>query len=128
MKYYLAARYDRKDEMMKKANELNSYEGFECTASWVYGGEEGKTWEYIHNLDLGDVRESDTLILFTEPYGSLNRGGGRFVEFGYALALGIKCIVIGEYEMVFCHGPEVQVFPDWGTFLHHVIPPSEKKV
>lgn len=127
-KFYLAAKFARKEEMEKLANELSSFKDWECTARWVYGGEDGLTLEDISDLDLCDVERSDVLILFTEKYGSENSGGGRFVEFGYALAKGLRCYVIGDYEMVFCHDPRVKVFPDWETFLHCMIPPSEKRI
>lgn len=110
MKIYLAALYSRRADMEHRADILKAC-GFEICARWVYGGEEGLTREQIALLDLEDVDACDTLLLFTEPYGSFNRGGGRHAEFGYALAKGKKVVVIGDREHVFCHHPDVEVYP-----------------
>jgi nucleoside 2-deoxyribosyltransferase len=91
--------------------------GWKIVARWVFGGEEGLTRTDIALLDLEDVDKADAIILFTEPYGSPQTGGGRFVEFGYALGHGKTCIIVGEYENVFAHHPAVKVYPTLGDLL-----------
>lgn len=86
--------------------------GHQITARWVYGGEDGLTREQIALLDIEDVNACDAVISFTQPYGSVNKGGGRHVEFGYGLAKGKRLLVIGERENVFHDHPKVEVFPD----------------
>jgi nucleoside 2-deoxyribosyltransferase len=84
--------------------------GHKITARWVYGGEEGLTRAEIALLDVDDVDAADVVVSFTQPYGSLNKGGGRHVEFGYGLARGKRVVVIGERENVFHHHPSVEVY------------------
>ena len=60
-------------------------------------------------MDLGDVTESDVLVLF-KPSG-LHRSsttGGHHVEVGYALALGKPVFVIGSRENLFHWHPSVR--------------------
>lgn len=110
MKIYLAARFSRIDEMRKYADELKE-DGHEITASWVYGGEEGLTFTDIANLDINDVHRSDAVVSFTEPYGSVNPGGGRHTEFGLGIAFGKNLYLVGEREQVFHWHPSVLQFP-----------------
>jgi nucleoside 2-deoxyribosyltransferase len=117
MKFYLAARYPRKEEMLEAAKEIQSRLGWSCTSSWVKGSEEGKLRKEIAVYDLEDVKDSDYLILFSYPRGEPKPGGGRFVEFGYALGQGKPCAVIGHYENVFCHHPDVSVYPTLEDFI-----------
>lgn len=116
IKVYLAARFPKREELEKLVPEIEKI-GWKINARWVFGGEEGLTRTDIAMLDIEDVESSDAIILFTEPYGSLVPGGGRFVEFGYALACDKKCFVIGEYENVFTHHPAVKVYPTLGDLL-----------
>lgn len=109
MNIYLAARFPRREEMESLVPRFKKI-GWNVTARWVFGGEEGLTREDIAILDLEDVENADALVLFTEPYGSLQPGGGRFVEFGYALASEKRVYVIGERENVFTHHPLVTVY------------------
>lgn len=122
-KVYLAARFPRRAELEALVPELEAKTGWKVNARWVFGGEEGLSRRDIAHLDLEDVDTSDILILFTEPYGSENPGGGRFVEFGYALACGKVVYVVGEYENVFTHHRKVLVYPTLGDLLrdHEII-------
>ena len=67
VKIYLAAKYARRGEMETIALDLMNAYGYDITARWVFGGEEGKTNEEIAVFDLEDVNEADTVISFTEP-------------------------------------------------------------
>lgn len=111
VKFYLAAKFGRRAEMEVYARMIEKALGWECSASWVFGGEEGLTRAAIADKDLQDVRRSDVMILFTHEYRSQQSGGGRFVEFGYALAQGKVCYVIGDRENVFMHHTSVKVYP-----------------
>lgn len=113
---YLAARFPRRAELEALVPQFEGA-GFEVTARWVFGGEEGLTRTEIAALDLEDVEQAEAIVLFTEEYGSKQSGGGRFVEFGYAMALGKECYVIGDYENVFMHDQTVTVYPTLGAFL-----------
>lgn len=113
---YLAARFPRREEMESYVPKFEKA-GFNVTARWVFGGEEGLLRSEISVMDLEDVKNAEVLVLFTEEYGVPQPGGGRFVELGYAMALGKECYVIGDYENVFMHDPSIKVYPTLGAFL-----------
>lgn len=113
---YLAAPFGDREKMEIIADLLKS-RGHTITARWVYGGEEGLTREQIAILDLDDVDAADTVMSFTFPRGTPSTGGGRHVEFGYALAKGKRLVVIGYRENVFHHWPAVEVFPTLEAWL-----------
>lgn len=108
-KTYLAAKLPRREEMEGYV-PLFADLGYEVIARWVFGGEDGLSREDIAKLDLDDVAEAETLIIFTHPRGVPQSGGGRFVEMGYALALGKEVIVIGPHENVFTSATGVKVY------------------
>ena len=116
MKVYLAARFSDRAYMELVADRLKSL-GIEITARWVYGGEEGLDRTGVACLDLDDVDKCDTLVSFTQPHGTMTKGGGRHVEFGYALAKGKRLILIGERENVFHHYPKVEAYPGLNAWL-----------
>lgn len=130
-KVYLASRYSRHDEMRGVRDVLGSLAGIKVTSRWidchtdVVGDfKESFTVEFLaehpekcaplgqHDLD--DIRAADTVISFTSSDGGK---GGRHVEFGYALALGKRCIVIGPREHVFHTLTEVEWYPNWARFV-----------
>ena len=113
MKVYLAALFSRRAEMETYANKI--------TARWVYGGEDGLSRTEIALMDIEDVDKADAIISFTHPRGTMTTGGGRHVEFGYALAKGKKLIVIGAYENVFHHMPNVQIYSDLDSWLYDAV-------
>ena len=86
MKIYFAARWERRDEIRELVR------GLPTTSRWL-------SQEVGASGDLDDIRVADCLCLFTEK-GPFPRGG-RMVEFGYALALGKRMIVIGPDENIF---------------------------
>lgn len=113
---YLASLYSRREEMEGYATDLMNHYGYDITSRWVFGGEEGFTNEAIAIFDLEDVDAADTIIAFSEPYGTLYKGGGRNVELGYAMARGKRCVLIGERENVFMHHPLIEQYDtltDW---------------
>lgn len=120
MRVYLASQYRRRAEMFGYLCELEA-EGFEVPARWVRGlhGDENRT-EYTREErahfareDLEDLKASRVAVFFTEePYSKAGRGG-RHVEYGYVLALGITPIVIGYLENVFHCLPEAVFVHDW---------------
>lgn len=112
---YLAAKYARREEMETIAVKLMNEYGYDITARWVFGGEEGKSNEEIAVFDLGDVNAADTIISFTEG-PNMYTTGGRHVEFGYGIATGKRLVVIGPRENVFHNFPTVEQFDtleDW---------------
>lgn len=116
VKVYLAALFSRREEMEERASELRSL-GYVCNAKWVFGGEEGLTRAEIAEVDLEDIRDCDTLVVFTHPRGTPLPGGGRHFETGYAFALGKPVVVVGDREHIFLDHPDVTVYPDWDSLL-----------
>lgn len=120
MKFYLCARYSRRDELRSVREELQRL-GHTVTSRWLdTNWEEKERQDQVHSsaappeyreqyavADLEDVRAADCLIAFTEEPRSGGRGG-RHVEYGAALALGKRIIVVGHRENLFHHHPSVE--------------------
>lgn len=82
--------------------------GHEPTSRWVDGNGEGMPDAEAAAMDLIDVERADVLILFTNQKGTSFISGGRFVELGYAIAIDKRIVVVGDYENVFIHLPEIE--------------------
>jgi hypothetical protein len=119
---YLASRYSRADEMRGVRDVLTAL-GLNVTAHWIdhHGGKYPGSFtpeqlnddpDYcakIAAVDWADLNEADTVISFTGNGGK----GGRHVEFGMAVALGKRLIVVGPREHVFHTLPAVEHYHDW---------------
>lgn len=116
MKIYLCARYSRRDELKIHRQFLIEH-GHTVTSRWLDSPWEEKDAtgssaapeayrEEFAVKDLEDVEACDCLIAFTEEPRTNGRGG-RHVEFGAALALKKRIILIGPYENIFHHHPSV---------------------
>lgn len=132
MKIYIAARYGRKDELKTLFAKLEEL-GHECTSRWISDGEEGKTQQQAAEMDVEDVLRADALLFVGEPSGSVNRGGGRWFEFGVAFQAGKLCLALlddsgsGEHsgsrdghESVFTHLPSVRTFRSEAEVLDYL--------
>ena len=120
MKVYLAARYSRIGELSVYASQLQDA-GHEITSRWVLGthsveddGGLGADGIAAYALeDYFDLSAADTVVTFTEePRSGMGRGG-RHVEFGMAVALDKRLVVVGPMENIFHALPQVEHFPDW---------------
>ena len=100
--------------------------GHEVTSRWVrrepqldgreqpVDADQGRGSEARYAIeDLEDLQTADWIIFFSEPPRSTNSRGGRHVEFGAALALGMRMILVGPRENVFHYAPEIEVYDDW---------------
>lgn len=72
--------------------------------------------EFAHH-DWDDLLAADVVISFTEQPRTSGTRGGRHVEFGAALALGKRCIVVGWRENVFHCLPDVEFYATWEEAL-----------
>lgn len=142
MKYYIAARFDRCDEMNQYAQQLRNL-GHEVDCRWLQGLHQlhpgavelettgFKTRDEGVSLlaapfaldDVEDLAKSDAIIFFSEPPESYSKRGGRHVEFGMAIALKKILIVIGIRENVFHCLPEVKRYESWDKFISEVRQP-----
>lgn len=57
------------------------------------------------------------MISFTEPPRSGASRGGRHVEYGIALARGVRVIVVGFRENIFHWLPQVEFHQDFSTVI-----------
>jgi hypothetical protein len=132
MKFYLAARYSKHPEMQGVRDVLREM-GHEVTSRWVdlhtdVTGDHSQSFtRKILNTqpeicapiglhDLEDIRAADAIIFFSED-GAPGMKGGRFVEWGYAYALGKRMILVGSRENVFHTLPEVEIFETWSRLV-----------
>jgi nucleoside 2-deoxyribosyltransferase len=118
---YMAAQYPRREELKAYAAEARR-EGFEITARWLDETHSPnvkmtevpeRELKDIALQDRVDIERSDVMIFFAENQFAQPPRGGRHVEFGMALAMGKRIIVVGEPENVFHHLPGVFHAPDW---------------
>ena len=119
MKIYIAARYARRFELRVAALALKLL-GHECTSQWLDDDEESKGQQAAALRDVHDVDRADCVIFLAEPYGSENRGGGRYFEYGYAFAKQKHIIVIqpgGKFETVFHALPGIEIYTDLAAAL-----------
>jgi nucleoside 2-deoxyribosyltransferase len=126
MKIYLAAAFERGEEMREVRNRLSMF-GLTVTSRWIdldtdvkpIGAEELKInpGQYANSalMDLGDVYNADVMVMF-----SGGGRGGRQTEFGYAIALDKQLIIIGERENVFHALPGVMCFSTVDQLYEHL--------
>lgn len=131
MKFYLAARYSRREELAGYAEQLRAL-GHEVTSRWLEGnhqisdaGLESEEAIYIAarrrfaREDIDDLLAADVCVSFTETPRSGHSRGGRHVEFGVAIAdPRLDCVVIGPRENVFHCLDCVRVYASWDEYLH----------
>ena len=130
MKIYLAARYSRRIELCGYRVILKSY-GHTITSRWLNGEHEAldaigtqankAAWSFE---DIEDIEEAEALFLFTEDADATRQGaggrGGKWVEWGYALALCKRLVIIGpQPSNTFTAFPGIDVYPDLTTYLFH---------
>ena len=115
---YLSARFSRREELNRYREEL-AEAGIEVTSRWLTDPTAeltGEAWRILavkdpDDKDRDDIRRADALVLFADS-GRDSRGG-RHVEFGMALALEKRLIVVGEIENLFQCLTEVEVVNSW---------------
>ncbi len=132
MKFYIAGRYDRLDELNVYAQQLRDI-GHSVDCRWLLGTHQLHPNPQIvddpNNQqvpmgarpfaedDVEDVSKADAIILFSEPPNSHSKRGGRHVEFGIAVGLKKDLIIIGPRENVFHCLPQVQQYKAWDEFI-----------
>lgn len=125
LRIYLAARYSRRLELCGYRDKLQTM-GHWVDARWLDGHHEinyddQAARDALHEVkrqqfateDLTDLLAAECLIAFTEEPRKTTTRGGRHVEFGIALALGKRVIVVGPKENVFYSLPGIEHFLDW---------------
>src|SRR5678815_1657271 len=89
--------------------------GHVVTSQWLKAFE-GLSDEYARK-DLDDVAAAD-MLLFVNYEAWKNSGtGGRHVEFGYAIALGRRIVLIGSRSNIFHYLSNVEVYETVEAFM-----------
>lgn len=125
-KIYLAAAYERADEMRGVRDVLEAI-GYKVTSRWIdlhegavpvaVGGDRlnSNPGMYVRyaDADIADLRAADVVISFLGVPGR----GGHHIEFGLAVAWSKTLIVVGRRECVFHALPGVDWYPDWSRLM-----------
>lgn len=125
MKVYIAAMFGKRAQIRDYHARVLAEAGHEVTARWLTEDEPPGSEQASAVKDLADVARADAVVLVTNPVGTKYSGGGRHVEFGYALALGKVCITVGEHETIFQYLPQVTVCSTIGAAVDYLatLPP-----
>ena len=127
---YLAGQYARRDELRGYAGLL-TMAGLTVNSRWLledaplhHSLEDFETeWKRLTALkDYWDIQRADTMIFFAESPENQPRRGGRHVEFGMALALGKKVLVVGGRENIFHFMPGVKHYETFQELLDDTNP------
>jgi hypothetical protein len=105
MKIFLAARHERRWEMLRVASRLER-DGHEVTSRWISGGGDNDPAIIPAVEDLLDLGRADCLVSFTDEPNSIVGGaarGERHVAFGIALGAGKRVYIVGPRENIFHH-------------------------
>jgi ACR3 family arsenite efflux pump ArsB len=110
MKLYLAAAFSRRKEILKVASKLHGL-GYTITSRWLAEAPNMNLVQ-VAIRDLSDVRASDILIRFTDDLSmelvqSHLCTGSRMFEAGVAYEHGIQVVVVGGYQPIFDHLPDI---------------------
>lgn len=131
MKIYIAARFDRIDEMNEIAARLRDA-GHIVDCRWLNGSHQlhpgadeveaaqGNIPMAAQPFALDDVEDlsaADAILFFSEKPESHSKRGGRHVEFGMAIALRKRLFVIGPRENVFHCLPQVERYDCFENFM-----------
>jgi len=130
MNVYFCGRWGRREELRRYADQAATA-GLVVVSRWLTSTDDdairdpGYLTRYAR-ADLADLDVADVLVCFTEAGEAAGgRRGGRHVEYGYALALGRRLVVVGPAENCF-HALADARFEDWPRaleFLARDMPP-----
>lgn len=128
MIFYLAADFARKAEMQGVRHVLETL-GHKVVSTWHDGdvptqgfGTGGMAIDErtvmrcsgLAQSDLAELRDTEVVLFFTT--GELSRGG-RHTEFGYAVGLEKRVVIVGPRENVFQCDTSIVWFEDWSQFV-----------
>lgn len=117
MKIYLAAMWSMRMHMVEAAERLTA-QGHTITSRWLNDAHTQGTEAECAQIDLDDIDAADAILFFSAgPRGTMFSGGGRCIEFGYAIARRKSLILIGKPESVFHMLPQVTIMESLVEFL-----------
>jgi hypothetical protein len=141
MRVYLSARFRRQEEMRRYAGQLRA-EAIEVVSAWHdidspssdgFSGLDDQRRAWLAMLDLQQLSGTNVLAVFanSEPVVSTAEDrsvvttydfrGRHNVEFGTALALGKRLLLVGSPENSFYCLPDVEHFPAWPDALARIL-------
>ena|ERR1035437_6296191 len=98
MRAYIAAPWVQKEAAIEAANKFTAA-GFEVVSKWFEPREgdmhDPDTFKIQADNDLEELSAADVLVVL-----NLGKSEGKAVEQGYALAIGIPIVVVGERSIV----------------------------
>ncbi len=115
---YIASAFINRRKVNAWAWELEK-QGYKVVSTWHYESDvEGdRRFRKYAERDVEELEMSDTLILFTENHDDSQ--GGMWVELGYALAKGMKIVVIGPMTAcVFNRLEHLERYAELESFLY----------
>lgn len=124
---YLCSRYARYREMQDIAARLRA-EDFEIVSGWIMGNhtiltkartrdEYNMSARFLAQDDLRDLNRAQMLLYVGDKPGGSHEGGGRWFEMGYAHALDIPVVCVGEPEIIFQYLPGIHVVANIDDFI-----------
>lgn len=127
MRVYLAGSFNER-ERLRRLCRFMSQRGIEVTSSWLEEPElrndtpAAEDWDLRAraNDDWNDIARAEAFIIFTTQPSTT---GGRDVELGRALTLGIPTLLIGPRENVFFRRREVYGYAEIRTYGHPILGP-----
>lgn len=123
MKIYVAARYARREEVLRDVVPILEADGHEVTSRWLCKDTKPSRGEA--DICLEDIRRSDAVLVLTEAmWYRATTGGGRWFEAGYAHALEMRVIFVGPPEIVFCYLGNVEIRADLKQVRELLLQPS----
>lgn len=131
MRVYLSAKFERQDEMQLYTEQLRA-EGIEVLSAWTdidspssdgFTGIAPQQRALRAMMDLQQVGGTNTLVRFTDhPQGKRwSDGNDDGTEFGVALALGKRLLVVGPARNIYHELPDVERFPGWAECFARIL-------
>jgi nucleoside 2-deoxyribosyltransferase len=134
MKVYLAAQYARRSEIKGYVSQLEAA-GLTVTSTWTsehytptitLKDIQDKNKKELARRDRHELESADAILFFSEDPDKQPARGGRHVEFGMAVAWGLKLVVVGGKENIFHYLPCVKVFPFFSEAMAYLVKESQK--
>lgn len=119
MKIYIAAGFDRQDEMRLLASRIEGWTKHLVVSRWHgrVGGDPpfpaNSDRRTCAEADVEDIRSADILL----SMGGSSTQGGRHTELGMAWILNLHIIHLGEKENVFHYLPGITHVPNLGALM-----------
>lgn len=127
MKFYICARYGRREEARELADRLIQL-GHQITSTWLWQVEDEMLYDngplvagQFAQKDVDEVESGNGIVYLSEPTDNVWGRGGRHVEFGVAIAFKKDLYVVGPLENLFHYLPKVVQCDSADDFINFVV-------